>query len=145
MGKKTEILFEQSPADKLSYIKLLQNTNEKAMMIGDGLNDAGALKQSNIGIALTENTNNFTPASDAILEAGQLSKLARFIQLCRANKQIVMASFILSIVYNIIGLFFALQGVLSPMIAAILMPSSSISIILLTFGSSSLAAKWLKL
>ncbi|MGE5106103.1 MAG: heavy metal translocating P-type ATPase [Sphingobacteriales bacterium] len=145
MGKKTHILFEQSPADKLNYIQQLQNSKNQVMMIGDGLNDAGALKQSNVGIALTENTNNFTPASDAILEAGQLSKLPRFVQLCRANKQIVMASFILSIVYNIIGLFFALQGVLSPMVAAILMPSSSISILLLTFGSSNLVAKWLKL
>ena len=145
MGLKTTILFEQSPSDKLHYIKQLQNNKATVMMIGDGLNDAGALKQSNAGIALTESTNNFTPASDAILEAGQLSKLTRFIHLCRANKQIVMMSFILSIVYNIIGLFFALQGVLSPMIAAILMPSSSISIILLTFGSSSLAAKWLRL
>ncbi|MBI1783128.1 MAG: heavy metal translocating P-type ATPase metal-binding domain-containing protein [Sphingobacteriales bacterium] len=145
MGITSTVLFEQSPADKLIYIQRLQNKKEKVMMIGDGLNDAGALKQSNVGIALTENTNNFTPASDAILEAGQLSKLSRFIQLCKANKQIVMASFILSIVYNVIGLFFALQGVLSPMIAAILMPSSSLSIILLTFGSSTLAAKWLRL
>ncbi|RTL58942.1 MAG: HAD family hydrolase [Sphingobacteriales bacterium] len=145
MGITSTVLFEQSPADKLIYIQRLQNRKEKVMMIGDGLNDAAALKQSNTGIALTENTNNFTPASDAILEAGQLSKLSRFIQLCRANKQIVMASFILSIVYNVIGLYFALQGVLSPIIAAILMPSSSISIILLTFGSSTVAAKWLRL
>lgn len=145
MGPTSTVLFHQSPVDKLNYIQELQTRHEKVMMIGDGLNDAGALKQSEVGIAIAENTNNFTPASDAILEAGQLSKLPRFIQLCSANKQIVMASFILSIVYNVIGLFFALRGVLSPMIAAILMPSSSISIILLTYGSSTLVAKWLKL
>ena len=145
VGKSTHILFNQKPEDKLQYIKSLQATGNKVMMIGDGLNDAGALKQSDIGIAVSEQSNNFTPASDAIIEAKELSKLDRFIYLCKANKNIVMASFILSIVYNIIGLSFAVGGHLSPLIAAILMPSSSLSILLITFGSSSLLARWLKL
>ena len=115
------------------------------MMIGDGLNDAGALKQSDAGIAVADETNSFTPASDAIIDAGQLSKLDRFIYLCKANKKIVIASFILSVVYNLIGLFFAVQGTLSPLIAAILMPSSSLSILLITFGCSNLIARSLKL
>jgi Cu+-exporting ATPase len=145
LGAKTELLFNQKPEDKLDYIKLLQQKGKKVMMIGDGLNDAGALKQSNIGIAVSEQTNNFTPASDAIIEAGQLSRLSKFIQLCRANKNIVVASFVLSIVYNIIGLYFAVQGTLAPLIAAILMPASSLSILLITFGSSNLLAKSMKL
>jgi Cu+-exporting ATPase len=145
IGKETELLFNQKPEDKLFYIQSLQKKGNKVMMIGDGLNDAGALKQSNIGIAVAEQTNNFTPASDAIIEARQLSKLDHFIYLCKANKIIVIASFILSIIYNVIGLFFAVQGDLSPLIAAILMPSSSLTILLITFGSSNLLAKWMKL
>ena len=144
-GIRSRLLFHQGPEDKLNFIKQLQQEGEKVMMIGDGLNDAGALKQSNIGIAVTEYTNNFTPASDAIMEAKQLPRLTRFIKLCKANKKIVTASFILSIVYNIIGLFFAVQGTLSPLIAAILMPSSSLCILLLTFGSSNLIARRMKL
>lgn len=145
LGKKATLLFHQKPEDKLQYIQHLQQQGEKVMMIGDGLNDAGALKQSDIGIAVAEQTNNFTPSSDAIIEATQLSRLTRFIQLCHANRNIVVASFVLSIVYNIIGLFFAVQGTLSPLIAAILMPASSLSILLITFGSSSLIAHRMKL
>ncbi|HEY0678205.1 MAG TPA: heavy metal translocating P-type ATPase metal-binding domain-containing protein [Chitinophagaceae bacterium] len=144
-GSDTTLLFRQQPEDKLHYIQSLQQKGNKVIMIGDGLNDAGALKQSDAGIAVSEDTNNFTPSSDAILAADELPKLDRFIRLCKANKKIVIASFILSILYNIAGLYFAVQGTLSPLIAAILMPASSISILLLTFGSSNLAAKRLKL
>ena len=145
IGKEATVLFKQKPEDKLRYIHSLQKKGGKVMMIGDGLNDAGALKQSNIGIAVAEQTNSFTPASDAIIDAKQLANLDRFIYLCKANKTIVLASFVLSIVYNFIGLFFAIQGTLSPLIAAILMPSSSLSILLITFGCSNVLARWMKL
>ncbi|CAN5550704.1 heavy metal translocating P-type ATPase metal-binding domain-containing protein [soil metagenome] len=139
-GKGAALYFNQKPEDKLAYIKQLQQQGKKVIMLGDGLNDAGALKQADAGIAVTESTNNFTPASDAILEADMLLRLDEFISMCKANKRIVMSAFIVSIIYNIIGISFAVTGALSPMIAAILMPCSSISIVLITFGISNLSA-----
>jgi Cu+-exporting ATPase len=141
LGKDADILFHQKPDDKLSYVQHLQQVKKKnVMMIGDGLNDAGALKQSNVGIAITENSNNFSPACDGILDATQFSNLDKFIEFAKSGKQIILLSFVLSILYNVIGLYFAVQGTLSPLIAAILMPCSSISIVLVTYGMSELAA-----
>jgi Cu+-exporting ATPase len=136
LGYDAILLFNQQPMDKLEAIRRLQAQGKKVMMVGDGLNDAGALQQADIGIAVSESNNNFTPASDAILAADQLPRLDRFIRLGKANKQVVMAAFVISVLYNLVGLFFAVTGVLSPMIAAILMPSSSISILLVTYGLS---------
>lgn len=74
-GARTEMLFKQLPIDKLNYVRSLQQTKRTVMMIGDGLNDAGALKQSDVGIAVTEHTSSFTPSSDAILNAEEFVKL----------------------------------------------------------------------
>ena len=145
LGTDANILFQQKPEDKLEMVKRLQKQGRKVMMIGDGLNDAGALKQADVGIAVTEDSNNFTPASDGILEASQLPFLQKLITLCKINKRVVLASFVISIIYNLIGIFFAVQGNLSPMIAAILMPLSSLSILLITFGASNFAAMRMRL
>lgn len=136
MGPQADLHFKQQPHDKLDHIIQLQQQGKRVLMIGDGLNDAGALKQAHTGISLTENSNNFTPASDGILEAAQLPQLPNFIKLCKFNKRIILISFAVSVLYNITGLFFAVQGLLSPLTAAILMPASSISIVLLTYGLS---------
>ncbi|MCG2615338.1 heavy metal translocating P-type ATPase metal-binding domain-containing protein [Terrimonas sp. NA20] len=145
LDEQAVMLFDQRPDDKRDYVKGLQADGEKVMMVGDGLNDGAALRQSDVGIAVAEKANNFTPSSDAIIDAGKLSLLTKFIRLCKANKQIVVASFILSILYNIVGLYYAVQGDLSPLVAAILMPASSLSILFLTYGGSGFAAKRLKL
>jgi Cu+-exporting ATPase len=135
-GDKTVMLFDQKPEDKLKAIKALQFNGKKVLMIGDGLNDAGALKQSDVGIAISDNTNTFSPACDAILSGKNFSLLNDLIMYCRKQKGIVFSSFVLSIIYNFVGLYFAVQGNLKPVIAAILMPVSSISIVLLTTGLS---------
>jgi len=136
LGIGAPIYFNQKPEDKLEAIKKIQLSGKKVMMIGDGLNDAGALKQADVGIAISENSSHFTPASDVIMEASVLPKLYQYIRLCKANKQLVMTAFMVSILYNVVGISFAVQGNLSPMVAAILMPASSLSILLVSFGAS---------
>lgn len=131
--------FQQSPHDKLSFVKNLQKTGQ-VMMIGDGLNDAGALKQSDVGIVITEDTNNFTPASDAILAAEVFPKLSLFLNYMKRSIKLVYGAYAFAFIYNIIGLSFAVQGLLAPVIAAILMPLSSISIALYGLASSSFLA-----
>ena len=140
-GNSVPVNFQQSPQQKLDYIQDLQKNNKIVLMLGDGLNDAGALMQSNVGIAVSENSAQFSPASDAILDGANVKLLDKFIAYAKAGKKIVRASFIISILYNIIGLSFAVQGILSPMIAAILMPISSISIVLLVTSLSSISAR----
>ena len=135
------IRFRQTPADKLNYVKHLQSLHKKVMMIGDGLNDSGALMQADVGIAINDNSAQFTPACDAILDGSQVHNIDKLLQYAKAGQRIVMASFILSIMYNIIGLSFAVSAGLSPLIAAILMPASSISIVLFVTLASSLQAR----
>ncbi len=129
-GKETNIHFNQSPQDKLEKIKSLQAKGEKVMMIGDGLNDAGALKQSNVGIVISDESNHFTPACDGILDANKYATLLSLITYIRFAKKIIFGAFSLALVYNCIGLYFAISGQLSPVIAAILMPLSSITVII---------------
>ncbi len=131
-SKEENLHFQQNPHQKLAIIKSLQAKNRNVMMVGDGLNDAGALLQSDVGIAVTENTAYFTPASDAILDASVLTKLPKFIKFCRFAINKIRQSFGIALLYNLVGLFFAVQGLLSPLIAAILMPVSSLTVILFT-------------
>ena len=124
--------FNQSPEDKLNFIKDLQNDHKKVAMLGDGLNDAGALKQSNVGIAVADDTHSFTPSSDVIMAGDKMNDLKNYLNLAKDAVKIVKLTFAISLFYNFIGLSVAVTGHLSPLVAAILMPISSISVVIFT-------------
>lgn len=136
--------FNQSPVDKLEYVKALQDENQHVMMVGDGLNDAGALKQSDVGVAVSDDVHAFSPSCDVIMQGEKFEALDRILRFSRASLRIVKASFILSIIYNSIGLYFAVNGMLSPLVAAILMPLSSITVVLFVVLSTNILARRLK-
>ena len=131
LGEKVKFSFNQSPEDKLNYIKMLQEQGGKVMMLGDGLNDAGAIQQADVGLALVDDVHSFSPSSDGILKGAQLSRFNEVFAFVKNGINVVWISYIFSILYNIVGMYFALTGQLTPLVAAILMPLSSISVVLL--------------
>lgn len=138
-GAKIDLRFNCSPHEKLDYLKALQAQDSKVLMLGDGLNDAGALRQSEVGVSLCEKDISFFPASDALLMADSFPKLHRFLDLSRQYKPVVYRAFALSLAYNVIGIAIAAAGYLSPVAAAILMPISSVTVVLY----SSLYTAWI--
>jgi Cu+-exporting ATPase len=94
-----------------------------------------------VGIAISENINVFSPACDGILDAGKFELLNNFIELSHKTMGVIKMSFVISFLYNIVGLLFAVSGNLSPIVAAILMPISSISVVLFATIATNILAK----
>ncbi len=138
-GKSAQIYFNQSPLDKFNYVKKLNEQGKYVMMVGDGLNDAGALKESYVGISIADDVFNFSPASDAILESSQIHYLSKFISKSKKSIRILYLSYGISFLYNVVGLSFAVSGTLSPVIAAVLMPISSVTVVAFV----TIASQWL--
>jgi P-type Cu+ transporter len=143
--KENHLFFNQKPLDKLNFIKNLQENKQKVMMIGDGLNDAGALQQANIGVVISENTNNFSPACDAILRADKFNQLPSFLTLAKGGSTIVNRAYVIAFSYNFFGLTYAVMGNLSPLLAAILMPLSSVTIVVFGVLAGNVLRKKLKI
>jgi Cu+-exporting ATPase len=134
---ETQLHFNQTPVDKLEYINELKSNGRNVIMIGDGLNDAGALLKADIGITIADDIYHFSPACDAILSSSKFGRLQDYLRFSKSAMKIVYASYLISFLYNIVGLTFAIQGLLSPVFAAVLMPLSSISVV--TFASLSVS------
>jgi Cu+-exporting ATPase len=129
LPSSVNLIFNQKPEQKLHYIDSLQKQGKNVMMIGDGLNDSGALAQSNVGISISENVNVFSPACDGILDASQFDRIAFFLRYSKNAMKTIYMSFGLSLLYNVVGLSYTVTGNLLPIVAAIIMPLSTITIV----------------
>ena len=130
-GSATDMNFRQSPLAKLSHVRKQQENGHRVAMVGDGLNDAGALKQSDVGIVVTSDYSTFSPACDMIISGEVFSELPKVIQFAQSAVKTVYVGYTVALLYNIIGLSFAVTATLSPIVAAVLMPLSSISIVVI--------------
>ncbi len=140
-GDNAILRFNQSPADKLNFVRELQQRGRKVMMVGDGLNDAGALKQANVGVAVVERIGVFSPASDVIVDAAELPRLARVMEYSRNAVRIVRVGFGISAVYNLAGVSVAAAGLLAPVVCAVLMPLSTATIVIFSCAAATWAAR----
>lgn len=135
------LFYGQSPQEKLDHIKNLQNNKHRVVMIGDGLNDAGALMQADAGIVISDNLNSYFPACDAIIDGRMFHALPQLLRFTRVARKVLVAAFIVSVLYNFVGLSIAVSGLLNPLVAAILMPASSLTVVLISTLTVSIAAK----
>lgn len=141
LGPDARVAFHQSPHDKLNVIRELQASGRKVMMVGDGLNDAGALKQADVGVAVVERMGIFSPASDVILEAARLPRLMEVLAFSKRAARVVRVGFVVSGLYNVVGVSIAAAGLLSPLVCAVLMPLSSVTVVLYAMSATRLMAR----
>lgn len=140
-GEEAVLKFNQSPTDKRDFILDLKKQGKRVLMIGDGLNDAGALMESHVGLTIADDIYSFSPACDGIIESSKFHILNKLIKYTHISFKIVIVSFIISFLYNVVGISFAVSGIMSPLIAAILMPISSVSVVLFATLSVKISSK----
>lgn len=131
---------EVLPENKSEKVKEYQNSGKKVIMVGDGINDAPALAQSNVGIAIGNGTDVAIESADVVLMNGDLSGVVKSIRLSKNTIRVIKQNLFWAFIYNVIGIPLAASGLLNPMFAALAMSLSSVSVI-----SNSLRLKKVKL
>ena len=140
-----EVHMEARPDDKADLVAGWQAAHGPVMMVGDGLNDAAALRKSDVGVVVSDDTAMFCPASDMIVEAQHLHQLPRVLTFARHAVRLTLICIGFSLAYNVVGVSIAVAGKLSPLLAAILMPLSSFTIMSLALIGTRVAARRLGL
>jgi Cu+-exporting ATPase len=130
--------FRQTPEQKLALVEAQRQAGRRVLMVGDGLNDGGALRAADVGLSVCDDSACIVPACDGVIGGGGLAELPAVLRFTRRVRQIVIASFAVSVAYNVVGLTLALTGLLTPLASAILMPVSSLTIV----GLSSGGVRW---
>lgn len=134
LGKDWTLHFDLKPDQKRSLVLSLAQSHGTVCFAGDGLNDGPAMNAALVGIAVTNNINGFFPACDVMMQGQRMDELPMAIQLSRKTQEIVKECFTISLLYNSTGIGIAAAGFMSPVVAAILMPLSSLSVVAWAMG-----------